>query len=105
MGESLRCPLLLHYVLPEEPLGTLLGNIVKKELGDPNWTGGYLAGDLPRCSGTGEGPRTSRGGTRLRVGQRRWRALRWRVSTWDGKRDGLHLALPIHQPQPILVVF
>ena len=25
--------------------------------------------------------------------------------TWDGKGDGLHLALPIHHSQPILVVF
>ena len=27
------------------------------------------------------------------------------MRTWDGKRDGLHLALPIHHSQPILVVF
>ena len=29
----------------------------------------------------------------------------WSVRTWDGKRDGFHLALPIHHSQPILVVF
>ena len=32
-------------------------------------------------------------------------AVRWRVRIWDGKGDGLHLALPIHYSQPILVVF
>ena len=31
--------------------------------------------------------------------------MRWRIWTWDGKGDGLHLALPIHHSQPILVVF
>ena len=31
--------------------------------------------------------------------------MRWRVRSWDGKGDGLHLALPIYHTQPILVVF
>ena len=34
--------------------------------------------------------------------------MRWRIRTWDGKSDGLHLALPIHHPHHphrILVVF
>ena len=31
--------------------------------------------------------------------------MRWRIGTWDGKGDGLHLALPTHHYQPILVVF
>ena len=31
--------------------------------------------------------------------------MRWRMGTWDCKGDGLHLAVPIHHSQPILVVF
>ena len=31
--------------------------------------------------------------------------MRWRIGTWDGKGDGLDLALPIHHSQPISVVF
>ena len=27
------------------------------------------------------------------------------AKTWDGKGDGLHLALPIHHSHPILLVF
>ena len=31
--------------------------------------------------------------------------MRWRIRTWDGKGDGLHLAWQIHHSQPILVAF
>ena len=44
------CALLLDYVPPEEPLGTPPLE-TPLELGDPNWTGGDLEGDLPGSCG------------------------------------------------------
>ena len=40
-----QCALLLDYVPREEPLTRPLETAL--ELGDPNWTGGGLEGDLP----------------------------------------------------------
>ena len=86
---------------PEEPLGTPLRNTLR--LGDPNWTGGDLEGDLPGSYGSGEGPRAFGGEVNYVLGG--GDGGQSRGDSEPGMAKEMDSILPIHHSQPILVVF